>query len=92
MYSPEHPLGINWDPEFSKDLPDSRLSGSGRRSLVPWGNMMMERVFCANCGANGGLVTAEWSPHVFFLCDTCAHSGIPEGCAELDEAKARGYA
>lgn len=91
MYSPENPLSKYWDRSQESDLPDSRLSGSGRRSLVPWGNMMMERVFCANCGANGGLITAEWSPHVFFLCDTCAHGQIPPGLAEVDEQQIRGY-
>lgn len=92
MYSPENPLNRNWDRELESSLPDSRLTGSGRRSLTSWGNMMMERVFCANCGGNGGLITAELFTHVFYLCDDCAHSGIPEGCVEADENKIRGYA
>jgi hypothetical protein len=24
--------------------------------------MWMERVYCANCGCNGGMVTPEWAP------------------------------
>lgn len=93
MYSPENPLGRYWDRELASELPDSRLSGARRRATtVPLGRMLMERVFCANCGCDGGLVTAEWSAHVFFLCDDCARPGTPPGCVEADERSVRGIA
>jgi hypothetical protein len=93
MYSPENPLSKYWDRELQDSLPDSRLSGPGRRSTqIYWGNMLMEKVFCANCGADGGLITADWSPHVFFLCDSCAYgNGPPPGCAEVESTKLRGF-
>jgi hypothetical protein len=31
----------------------------------------MSRVYCANCGADGGLITEEWAEHVFYICDRC---------------------
>ena len=40
--------------------------------------------FCANCGADEGLVTEDMSPHVFSICDECvAKHGPPAGCTEL---------
>lgn len=45
--------------------------------------MDFEVCYCANCGKEGGAVTAEWSPHIFYLCDECATKygdkiGLPE--------------
>lgn len=85
VYSPENPLSINWDKSFEQDLPDCRLTGSRRRSTETYlGNMKMEKVFCANCGSDGGMVTAEWTPHIFFICDGCyKYWGSPAGCQEV---------
>ena len=74
-------------PEISPDeaqkilrgeLPDSRLTNANR-PLVRGPLGLMEQVFCANCGRNGGLVTQEWAEWVFYLCDSCAksHGDIP---------------
>jgi len=78
---------ITWDRRLESGLPDARLSGSGRdRTTVVYAHALWERVFCANCGADGGLVTAGFSPHVFYVCDDCAaRLGPPPGCAEADE-------
>lgn len=85
---------MSWDQELEKGLPDSRLSGAARgRKSVVYAHMLWERVFCANCGANGGLITAEWSPHVFYVCEECvAVAGEPPGMAEAPETKVRGIA
>jgi hypothetical protein len=92
MYSPENPLSRFWDRSLEMGLPDSRLSGPRRRAtMVPLGRMMMERVYCANCGGDGGLITADWSAHVFFVCDGCVETiGKPPGCIEADEGTIRG--
>lgn len=82
---------MNWDRELENGLPDCRLRGPRRRATtVVRGCMLMERVFCANCGADGGLITAEWSPHVFYLCDACAetHGKLP--LPEVPEKTVRG--
>lgn len=82
----------NWDRQLEGGLPDSRLAGTAReRTTVVWARMLWERVFCANCGADGGIVTADWSPHVFYICDGCAQElGPPPGMVEVAEAVVRG--
>jgi hypothetical protein len=56
--------------------------------------MKYERVFCANCAKEGGHVSADWSPHVFFLCDDCfLTGGTPPECTQVSaetEKKIRG--
>ncbi|HEU0155936.1 MAG TPA: hypothetical protein VFQ82_07680 [Stellaceae bacterium] len=83
-----------WDPALEGGLPDSRLSGTARdNKTIIFRGRLWERVFCANCGADGGLVTAEWSAHVFYLCEPCAlRCGPPPGCAEANERQVRGEA
>ena len=64
---------IYWDRQFEEGLPDSRLSSTNReRTSVVHGRMVWERIFCADCGEPAGLVTAEWTPHIFWLCNECA--------------------
>jgi hypothetical protein len=80
-------LHNRWDRVLEAELPDSRLSGPRRRatSIVRAG-VVYEACFCANCGKPHGLITADWSPHVFFLCDGCfAAGGTPAGCGRVDE-------
>jgi hypothetical protein len=83
-----------WDRQLESGLPDCRLSGTAReQTTVTLGRMTFDRVFCAQCGCDGGLVTSEWCPHVFFLCDTCARvHGPPPECVEVSEAVVRGTA
>jgi len=87
---------MTWNRELEAGLPDCRLMGPRRRATtVPLntaslGRMLMERVFCGNCGGDGGLVTAEWSPHVFYLCEECAASHGRLSIPQLDEATVRG--
>lgn len=87
-------LHNNWDREQEGNLPDSRLSGPRRRATtIVRGGMKYERVFCANCSAEGGYVTADWSPHVFYICDDCFHTAgavAPPGTAQVDESLVRG--
>jgi hypothetical protein len=86
--------GSQWDRQLEGGLPDSRLSGTAReRTVVVHARRRWERVFCANCGADGGLVTADWAPHVFYLCNGCAAAcGAPPGAVEADEGAVRGGA
>lgn len=83
---------MSWDRELEGGLPDCRLSGARRRATtVVLKSILMERVFCANCGCDGGLVTAEWSPHIFFVCAECVtRSGPPSGLTEAPEKAVRG--
>jgi hypothetical protein len=81
----------SWNRELESGLPDCRLRGPRRRATtVPLGRMLMERVFCANCGGDGGLITAEWSPHVFYLCDECAATYGKLDLPQASEADVRG--
>jgi len=65
-----------WDRQLEADLPDSRLSGPARRAkTVIRGGMRWDTCFCANCHKTGGLITADWSPHVFYICDQCFLDG-----------------
>ena len=54
-------------------LPDSRLraAGSGINRGVA-GTWMP--VFCANCGADGGMCPAEGMTFLFYLCNSCAET------------------
>jgi hypothetical protein len=84
-----------WNRDFEMGLPDSRLSGMAReRRRVFFRGQWMERVYCANCGADGGALTADWSPFMFYLCNECAaKNGDPSGAqrvTEEDEKLARG--
>lgn len=85
---------IGWDRQLEMGLPDSRLTVKRERTTVVrptmLGRMVMERVFCANCGDDGGLVTAEWSPHVFYLCEECAQKHGRLNLPEIPEATVRG--
>lgn len=78
-------LENNWDKEFEQGLPDARTRS---RKLIQHGRMWYEPVYCANCGELKGLVTPEFTPHIFFICDEChaklnglAPPGMVEGPA-----------
>ena len=62
------------------DYPDCRLVGpKGREHVMTLGGLVFEKVFCANCGADGGGVPARNVPHVYYLCDKCARThGRPD--------------
>jgi hypothetical protein len=76
----------NWDRALEQELPDCRLRA---KPTIVRARMLWERVFCANCGTDGGLVTAEWSPHVFYVCNDCvAHA--PLDLPQADEMAVRG--
>jgi hypothetical protein len=76
-----------WDRELELGLPDCRLR---QQPTIVRAQMHWNRVFCANCGADGGLITAEWSPHVFYVCDDCVKHAPIEGVREVPEALVRG--
>jgi hypothetical protein len=82
---------MSWDRELEGGLPDCRLTGHRRRATtMSLGGVLMERVFCANCGADGGLVTADWSPHVFYVCDKCETVGGKLALPEVPDDVVRG--
>jgi hypothetical protein len=78
----------NWDRELELGLPDCRLR---QKPTIVRAQMLWSRVFCGNCGADGGLITAEWSPHVFYVCDDCVKHAPIEGVREVPEALVRGH-
>ena len=84
----------NWDRQLEDGLPDSRLNGMNRvNTTVIHARQEWELVFCASCGKAGGAVTADWTPHVFYLCDVCAlkHGKMaPPGTKEISEDEVRG--
>jgi hypothetical protein len=51
----------------------------------------MSRVYCANCGADGGLITEDWAKEVFYICDRCAEK-MPLPVATIPDAVVRGQA
>ena len=71
--------------DLTRGLPDARLRDPARRKRTevpgPFRDLY-ERVFCVNCGADGGAVTKEWTTHIFYLCEGCAkrwgHLPLPE--------------
>lgn len=65
-----------------EELPESRLKD--RKTFCgPVG--IMSRVYCANCGCEGGAVTEEWAEFIFYLCDACAEKtgGVVPGAVEV---------
>lgn len=51
-------------------LPDSR--SKLQKNVVRIGQMNWVPIFCANCGADGGLVPEENCNFAFYLCQSCA--------------------
>lgn len=76
-----------WDRQLEEGLPDCRLSGTARdNDTVVHAGMLWERVYCANCGHNGRLVTADFAAHIFYICEPCfAQLGPPPGAIEAGE-------
>lgn len=76
-------LENQWDKQLEEGLPDSRLRSREKNRLFH-ARMWWEAVYCASCGAQKGWVTADWSPHVFYVCDPCAAkmAGPPPGMIE----------
>ena len=74
-------------------LPDCRLTARRDRTtpfrMRRLGVAEMERVFCGNCGCDGGLVTADWAWHVFYLCEPCADKYGRLDLAEIPESEVR---
>lgn len=69
-------------------LPDSRLKTVVTPKGAVWRNgSWWEPVFCANCGADGGLVPQENMTFMFYLCDPCfeTHGAIAGTYALPDE-------
>jgi len=76
-----------WDKQLERGLPDCRVRYEDREKNIVWrGRMAFEKVFCAQCHEEKGLVTAEWTAHVFFICDPCYAKMMgrpPPGCVEI---------
>ena len=79
--------------QLTGGLPDCRLKVR-RDKTVPLRDRLgfseRERVFCANCGANGGLISKDWAAHVFYLCDLCVGSCGAPPFREAPESVVRG--
>ena len=73
-----------WDRQLEEGLPDCRLRNGREGDRVQRAHMWWDRVYCASCGALKGLVTSDWTPHIFYLCDPCvAKLGPPPGAVEI---------
>ena len=77
----------SWNRELEFGMPDSRLTvdraKGQRQAMVPYGRMWMDRVFCMNCGCDGGLATPELQ-FLSYICDECAYKwGSPPGMFEV---------
>lgn len=82
------PLDPLWKA-IAKEMPDARTTRPlGEKAHRDHGQM--ERVYCVNCGADGGWVTKDWAAHVFYLCDACAeiHGTLP--VPQIPDALVRG--
>ena len=83
----------NWDKQLEQGLPDCRLRNPDRKTVYR-GQMEYEFVYCANCGHEGALVTANWATHVFYICDPCVRKvgpvNLPEVPTEVVQGKVRG--
>lgn len=82
------PFDPLWTP-VTETYPDARAQrslGEKKSRLLGW----MERVFCVNCGKDGGMVSKDWAAHIFYLCDACAqtHGHLP--LMEIPPAVAKG--
>jgi hypothetical protein len=79
--------------DLTGGLPDARLRDESRRKRTevpgPFRDLY-ERVFCVNCGANGGAVTKEWTTHIFYLCEACAKRWGKLPLPEVPETVVRG--
>ena len=64
-------LERQWSQTLEEGRPDCRLH-IREHDRVWRANMWWDKVYCANCGKLEGLVTSDWSPHVFAVCNKCA--------------------
>jgi hypothetical protein len=72
-----------WDRQLEEGLPDCRLRSGRETKRVQRAHMWWDQVFCASCGMLKGLVTSDWTPHIFYICDPCvAKLGPPAGAVE----------
>jgi hypothetical protein len=78
-------LELGWDRQLEDGLDDCR-SRQREKHQIRRGRMLWDKVYCAACGRLYGLVTADWTPHVYALCDQCAEKfGDPAGAVKVDE-------
>lgn len=78
-------LENQWDRQLEDGLPDCRTKNR-EKDRVYRAHMWWEKVYCANCTRLYGLVTADFSPHVFAICDDCVGvMGPPPGAIEAKD-------
>ena len=82
VYSPENRNSLFWDQALEGGLHDSRLR---HRPTIVRAGALWEKVFCANCGCDGGFITAEWSAHIWYVCDPCALKCGEVAAPKVDE-------
>lgn len=60
-------------------LPDSRLKHPVRVQRLEnnLGSLNWVPIFCANCGADGGMVPEDNMSFAFYLCNSCAEKWVP---------------
>jgi hypothetical protein len=87
-------LELGWDPQLEGGLPDCRPRARRDKHRVHRRDGVFDKVYCANCGKFDGLVSSDWTPHVYALCNECARRfRAPAGAIQLtpeQEATARG--
>lgn len=82
------PLDPQWKP-VAAEMPDARAQRSKnekKHRLLGW----MEEIFCVNCGRSGGMISRDWAPYCFYLCNECVgtHGRLP--LPELPETLVKG--
>lgn len=76
--------------DVAQTHPDARALVSRnekKHKLLGW----FEECFCVNCGKPQGMITKDWAPHVFVLCDDCVatHGALP--LPTVPESVVKGY-
>ncbi len=91
---PDPRLG-SWERELEKSasgilLPDSRLKWEDRdKARVQVGQLVVDKIFCANCGEEAPGGTPVGSPFIFYLCEPCfdkANRTAPPGTVQIPGA------
>ena len=81
------PLDPLWD-DIARRHPDARAKRSTeekRHKVMGW----MERVFCINCGGDGGMISRDWAAYVSYLCDDCITRHGQPPMTEVPESSVR---
>jgi hypothetical protein len=71
-----------WDGDYinAQKLPDCRLRPCERKTFKGRHGWLWSRVFCMNCGCDGGLIKDDWASSVQYFCKKCEKWGHILAC------------